>query len=79
MCWMKGGEVKEWWNVEVKEAMSRKIGAHKAMCQNSTEKNKKRYKSMKSKANKAVSKAMRETSEEVITEENLFAQMGYLG
>ena len=26
-----------WWNEEVKEAVSRKKDAHKAMCQNSTE------------------------------------------
>ena len=45
------------WNEEVNEAVSRKKEAHKAMCQNSTEENKRRHKSMK---NKAVSKAMRE-------------------
>ena len=44
-----------WWNEEVKEAVSRKKEAHKAMCQSSTEENKSRYKSMKNKANKAVS------------------------
>ena len=44
----------------MKEAFSRKKEAHKVMCQNSTEENKRRYKSMKNKANKAVSKAMRE-------------------
>ena len=47
------------------------------MCQNSTEENKKRYKSMKSKVNKAVSKAMREKAEEVITELKI-VQMEYL-
>ena len=45
-----------WWSEEVKEAVSRKKDAHKAMCQKSTEENKRRYKSMK---NKAVSKAIR--------------------
>ena len=45
---------KWWWNEEVKEAVSRKKEVHKAMCQNSTEENKRRYK-----AQKAVSKAMR--------------------
>ena len=35
------------WNEEVMEAVSMKKGAHKAMCQNMTEENKKRYKSMK--------------------------------
>ena len=51
--------------MKVKEAVSRKKDAHKAMRQNSTEENKRRYKSMK---NKAVSKAMREKAEEVLTE-----------
>ena len=51
----------------MKEAVSRKK-AHKAMCQNSTEENKMRHKSMKNKAKKAVSKAMREKAEEVLTE-----------
>ena len=35
----------------VVEAVSRKKEADKAMCQNSTEKNKRRYESMKNKAN----------------------------
>ena len=42
-----------WWNEEVKEAVSIKKEAHKAMCQNSTEENKRRYKSMKNNAKKA--------------------------
>ena len=50
------------------EAVSRMKEAHKALCQNSTEENKRRYKSMKYKANKAVSKAMRKKAEEVLTE-----------
>ena len=50
------------------EAVSRKKEAHKAMCQNSTEENKRRYKSMKIKAKKAVSKAIREEAEEAHTE-----------
>ena len=37
------------------------------MCQNSNEENKRKYKSMKKKANKAVSRAMRENTEEVLT------------
>ena len=37
------GEVKEI-HKEVKEAVSRKKDAHRAMCQNSTEENKSRYK-----------------------------------
>ena len=49
-----------WWlKVEVKEAISRKKDAYKAMCWNSTEENKKIYKSIKNKAMKAVSKARR--------------------
>ena len=32
-----------WWNDEVKEAISRKKDTHKAMCQNDTEENKRRY------------------------------------
>ena len=50
------------------ETVSRKKEAHKAMCQNSTEENKRRYKSMKNRANKAVSKAIREKSEDALTE-----------
>ena len=38
----------------MKEAISRKKDAHKAMCRNSNEENKKRYKSMKNEAKKAV-------------------------
>ena len=51
-----------WWNEEVKAIPGTKE-AHKAMCQNSTEENKWRYKSLKNKAKKAVSKAMRENAE----------------
>ena len=62
VCWMKRGRNEAdtwWWNEEVKDAVSRKKEAHKAMCHNSTVENMRRYKSMKKKANKAVSKAMR--------------------
>ena len=48
------------------EAVSRKKDAHKAMHQNSTAENKRRYESMKNKASKAVSKAMREKAEEAL-------------
>ena len=41
-----------WWNEEVKEAVSMKKDAHNAMCQNDTEENKRRYKSMTNKAKK---------------------------
>ena len=57
-----------WWNEEVKEAVSRKKEAHMAMCQNSTEENRRSYKNIWNKANEAVSKAMREKTEEVLTE-----------
>ena len=57
-----------WWNEEVMGAVSRKKEAHKAMCQNSTEENKRRYESMKNKAKIAVSKATREKAEEALTE-----------
>ena len=56
-----------WWNGEVKEAVPRKKDAHKVMCWNSTGVNKRRYESMKNKAKKAVSKAMREKAEEALT------------
>ena len=48
----------------MKEADSRKKDAYKAMCQNNTEENKRRYKSMK---NKAVSNEIREKAEEALT------------
>ena len=57
-----------WWDKEVNKAVSRKKEALKAMCQNSTEENKRRYKSMNNKANKAVSKAIREKADEALTE-----------
>ena len=70
--WKKSGRRskgdKWWWNEEVKEADSRKKEAHKAMCHNNTEENKRRHKSMKNKAKKAVPKAMREKAEEALTE-----------
>ena len=49
----------------MKEAVSRKIDAHKVMGLNSTEENKRRYKSIK---NKAVSKAMRGNAEKSLPE-----------
>ena len=68
MCGKKRGRSKgdtQSRNEEAKEAVSRMKEAHKAMCQNSTEENKRRHKSMK---NKALSKATREKAEEVHTE-----------
>ena len=41
-----------WWSEEVKEAVSRKKNAHNAMCQNNSEENKRRHKSMKIKQRK---------------------------
>ena len=52
----------------MKEAVSRKKDAYKAMYQNSTEKNKRRYKSKQNKAKKAISKAMRENAKDVFSE-----------
>ena len=52
----------------MKEAASRKEEEHRAMYQNSTDKNNRRYKSQENKAKKAVSKAMREKAEEELTE-----------
>ena len=42
MGWRGKGDA-WWWMEEVKEAVSSKKGAHKAMCQNSTEENMRRY------------------------------------
>ena len=61
VCGKKTGRKSEgdtwWWNEEVKESAKRKKEANKAMCQDSTAENKRRYKSMKN-------KAMREKAEE---------------
>ena len=58
MCGKKRGRNKGkiWcWNEEVKEAASKMKTAHKVMCQNSIEENKRRHKRMKAK--KALSKS----------------------
>ena len=52
----------------MKDVVSRKKEAHKAICQNSAEENKRMYESMKNKAMKAVSKAMIEKVDEALTE-----------
>ena len=61
----------------MKEAVSRKKDAHRFICQN-IEENKRRYESMKNKAKKTVSKAVRENAEEALTEYKI-AQLGCLG
>ena len=71
VCVWKRGRSKgdTWWkNEDVKEAVSRKKDAHKTMCQNITEDNKRMYKSMKNKVMKAILNAVREKAEEVLTE-----------
>ena len=57
-----------WWNEEVKEAASKKKDVRKTMSRNSTEENNRSYKRMKNKANKPISKAMREKAEEALAE-----------
>ena len=52
----------------MKEEVSRKKDVHRAMFQDNTEENKRRHKSLKNKAKKAVSKAMREKAEKALTE-----------
>ena len=52
----------------MKDAVSRKRDAHKAMCQDNTEENKRRCTSVKSRAKKAVSKTMSEKAEAALTE-----------
>ena len=52
----------------MKEAVSRKKDAHKAMSRNSAEENKKRYESNNNKIDKVVSKAMIEKFEEALTD-----------
>ena len=72
VCWNKRGRRSkgDTWllNEDMKDAVSRKKDAHKALCQNSTDENKRRYKGMNNNAKKAVSKAMREKAEEALSE-----------
>ena len=72
MCGKKNRRISKgyiwWWNEEVKEAVSRKKDAYKAMYHNITEENKRRHKSMKNKARKAVSKTTKENTEEALIE-----------
>ena len=57
-----------WWNKDVKEAIARKKDAHKEMCKSGTEANKARYKNMKNRAKKVVTKAMKEAAEQELRE-----------
>ena len=52
----------------MKQAVSRKEDANKVMCPNNSEDNKRKYRSMKNKAKKAVSKAIREKADEAFAE-----------
>ena len=52
----------------MKSAVSRKKDMHKAMCQITTEENKRRYEGIKNEAKKAISKATKEKAEEVLPE-----------
>ena len=68
MCVKKRGKISNgdnlWWDKGVKEAISRKKDAHKAMCRNSTEQNKNMHNCMKNKAYKVASKVMKLKPEE---------------
>ena len=55
------------WDEDVKEAISEKKEVRKTISSNITEENANRYKSMKNKAKKDVSKARREKAEEALT------------
>ena len=57
-----------WWNEEANEAVSRKIDAHRAICLDNAEWNKRRYEGMKNKALKIISKVMREKVKEALAE-----------
>ena len=53
-----------WWNKDVKDVKD----AHKEMCKSRTEANRARYKNMKNRAKKMVTKAMEETAEQELRE-----------
>ena len=57
-----------WWNKDAKEVIARKKDAHKEMCKSRTEANKARYKNMKNRAKKVVTKAMKEAAERELRE-----------
>ena len=52
----------------MKKAIARKKDAHKEMCKSGTETNKARYKNMKNRAKKVVTKAEMETTEQELSE-----------
>ena len=72
VCWKKrerrSKEDTGWLSEEVMEAVSTKKDAHRVMRRNNTDKCTNRLKSMKNTEEKAVSKAMREKAEEMLTE-----------
>ena len=59
-----------WWNEDVKEAIARKKDAHMEMCKSETEANKARYKNMKNRAKKVVSKVMKKAAKRELRELN---------
>ena len=61
------------WEEDVKDAASRRKDGHKTMCQNSTEENKRRYKSIKNESKKAVREKAEEANAELKN-----SQMGHL-
>ena len=54
--------------IQVKEAILRKKDAHKAMCKNSTVRNRNLHKRMKNKTHKLISKSMRKKVDVMLTE-----------
>ena len=63
-----GGEAKTIHGGEMKKWRQYKKDAHKGMCMNGTEENKRRYKSMRNKVKKAVCEEMRDKADEALTE-----------
>ena len=55
-----------WWNAEVKEAITRKKEAYRALCKNRSENNLATYKALKNKAKKIVASAMKKEAEREI-------------
>ena len=55
----------------MKKAIARKKDVHKEMYKSGTEANKARYKNMKNRAKKVVTKAMKEAAEQELTEQGV--------